>query len=231
MLMDTSENNTLSIKKTYLAYYNLGLSYTSALGYYEESLDAIVHAMKVNLELEEEEEITTFEISYSEDYTTPLIGYGISGKREETVPSFIGYDSYYVDNWCRNNSVSCYFERVDSDKENGQILTQSVSGELISSTSSISFSVSNGSLKKTQPETVITPTEKKEEIKPKKEITPEPVEEEKKEVVEEPKEEPVEEPKKEEPKEDTQTTPSTTPTPTPTPTPSPTPSPEQNTGE
>ena len=216
MLMDTSENNTLSIKKTYLAYYNLGLSYTSALGYYEESLEAIVHAMKVNLELEDEEEITTFEISYSEEYTTPLIGYGLSGKREQTVPSFIGYDSYYVDNWCRNNSISCYFERVDSDKENGQILTQSVSGELISSTSSINFSVSNGALKSTQQETVITPTEKKEEVQPKKEIIIEPKKE---------------ETKKEEPKEEVQPEPTEEPTPNQEPTPDPTPTPEENNTE
>ena len=179
MLSDKTGTKNLSIQKTYLAYYNLGLSYTSALGYYKESLNEIVKAMKVNLELEKPEIIKTFEISYSENYTTPLIGYGITGNKKQVVPNYIGYDSNYVSNWCQNNGISCYFNRVDSAAQNGQILTQSVSGVLLDSISSISFSVSNGS--ESNPEPI---AEKENKVIPKKE---------------EPKEEPKEEQKKEEP--------------------------------
>ena len=48
-------NRYLSIKKTYLSYYNLGVwqpgaeRHTSALGYYPGSLDAIKKLMKENL--------------------------------------------------------------------------------------------------------------------------------------------------------------------------------------
>lgn len=144
MLTDKTGTKSLSIQKTYLAYYNLGLSYTSALGYYKESLNAIVKAMKINLELEKPEIIKTFEISYSENYTTPLIGYGLSGSKKQVVPNYVGYDSNYVSNWCQSNGIACYFNKVDSAAQNGQILTQSVSGVLLDSISSISFSVSNG---------------------------------------------------------------------------------------
>ncbi len=181
MLADKSGTKNLSIQKTYLAYYNLGLSYTSALGYYKESLNAIVKAMKINLELEEPEIIKTFEISYSENYTTPLIGYGITGTRKQVIPNYIGYDSTYVSNWCRDNGIACNFNKVDSTEQYGQILKQSVSGVLLDTVSTISFDISNG--------TVIQNTIEEPEIKtpPKKE---------------EKKEEPKEEENKEEPKEE-----------------------------
>ena len=182
MLADKTGTKSLSIQKTYLAYYNLGLSYTSALGYYKESLNAIVKAMKVNLELEEPEIIKTFEISYSENYTTPLIGYGITGTRKQVVPNYIGYNSTFVSNWCRDNGKACYFNKIDSAAEYGQVLNQSVSGVLLDSVSSISFDVSNGTIKEEK--------EKEEEkIIPKKEEKPEEKKEDKK---EENKEEPKE---------------------------------------
>ncbi len=171
--MIVDDTKTLSIQKTYLSYYNLGLSFTSALGYYKESLDAIVKAMKINLELEKPTIVKTFDISYSENYTTPLIGYGISGTRKQVVPNYVGTDSTSVSNWCRDNGITCYFNSTDSSLPTGQIITQSVSGVLVDSISSITFSISNGSEIKND----YTPT--KEE---KKEIVSN-EEEEKKEVV------------------------------------------------
>ena len=192
MLSDQTGTKKLSIQKTYLSYYNLGLSYTSALGYYKESLNAIVKAMKINLELIEPEIVKTFEISYSENYTTPLIGYGISGSKKQVLPNYVGYDSTYVSNWCRDNGKACYFNKVDSAAEAGQILSQSVSGVLLDSVSTITFTVSNGTTTETQETTPIP----KKETPTKEEIKEEPKEEKKEEKKEEPKEET---PKKEEP--------------------------------
>ena len=175
MLTDKTGTKNLSIQKTYLSYYNLGLSYTSALGYYKESLNAIVKAMKINLELEKPEIIKTFEISYSENYTTPLIGYGLSGSKKQVVPNYVGYDSNYVNNWCNSNGITCYFNRVDSASQNGQIINQSIYGVLVDSINSISFDVSNGSMIEHVEEEKEQKTVTKEEKEEKKE-DPEPTE-------------------------------------------------------
>lgn len=154
MLQNTNSNNsTISIKKTYLAYYNLPIyipasgSYTSALGYYPQSLEAIIKAMKINLGKESEKPIKTFKISYNEDYTTPLIGQGLTGGAKlERMPNFIGYDRYYVNNWCSKNNISCSFMEKDSPSEENSIIDQSVHQDvLLKGISSITFYVSNGS--------------------------------------------------------------------------------------
>lgn len=153
MLANTSkESNALSIKKTYLAYYSLPVfipasgRYTSALGYYPESLEAIVKAMKVNLGLEEETPTKTFEISYNEEYTTPLIGQGLTGgEKLQKMQNFIGYDQNYVSNWCLNNGISCNFESTSNSAEYGSIVTQSEpEGVLLNSITSITFQYSDG---------------------------------------------------------------------------------------
>ena len=152
MLQNTDSSSSLSIKKTYLAYYSLPVylpssgSYTSALGYYPQSLEAIVKAMKINLGLESEKPVKTFKISYNEDYTTPLIGQGLTGGAKlERMPNFIGYDRYYVSNWCSKNGLSCTFKDQDSSKEVGEVVDQAVhEGVLLKSISSATFYVSNG---------------------------------------------------------------------------------------
>jgi len=61
----------LSIQKTYLEYYNLNIwlpnaqMYTSALGYYPGSLNAISKAMKENLGILPTEEIKTFTYNFN----------------------------------------------------------------------------------------------------------------------------------------------------------------------
>ncbi len=200
MVIDDDENHKFSIQKTYLAYYDLGLSYTSALGYYEESLNEIVKAMKVNLGILPADVIKTFDISYSENYTTPLIGYGLTGKREAVVPSFVGYDSFYVDNWCNNNGITCYFNRTESTVEKNQIISQSVTGELLSAVSVINFNVSDGTT-----EEVAENVEKKIEETNKEEIEHVETPQIKKEVEEEKDEEKVEVQEEEEDNEDEST--------------------------
>lgn len=171
MLTDNTSTKDFSIIKTYLSYYELGLSYTSALGYYEESLNEIVKAMKINLELEKPKVVKTFEISYSEDYTTPLVGYGIYGSKEQVLPSFVGYDSTYVNNWCLNNGITCYFNKVESDLPKDQVIAQSKVGVLLETVSSLTFDVSIGRSQEEEKEEPKKEEPKKEEEKeePKKE--------------------------------------------------------------
>lgn len=147
-ILTNSNSEALSIKKTYLAYYNITVwrGYNaSSLGYYQASLDAITDLMKVNLGLKEEKVIKTFEIYYDEDYETPLVGMGLTGgEKLDTLPNFIGFDKDYVDNWCSSHSLNCYFEGTDSDLEYGQIIEQSaMENELLKSLSSVTFTYSN----------------------------------------------------------------------------------------
>lgn len=153
MLLNTS-TTSLSIKKTYLSYYSLpvylprsGMT-TSALGYYPESLEAITKLMRVNLGLEKEKAIKTFSISYDEDYTTPIVGQGLTGGAKlERVKSFVNAERYEADAWCQLNDISCTYEEVESSLEYGTIVEQSAhEGELLKSISSITFYYSDGSL-------------------------------------------------------------------------------------
>ncbi len=151
-MLANSSSNSLSIKKTYLSYYSLNVylpgsgMYTSALGYYPESLNAITKLMRVNLELETEEPIKTFSISYNEEYTTPIVGQGLTGGTKlELMKSFIGSSESSAYDWCSSLGLSCSFQtRTDYNPE-GIIVDQSVhSGELLKGIGNITFYVSDG---------------------------------------------------------------------------------------
>ena len=152
-MLATSQGSQLSIKKTYLSYYSLPVwlsgpgMYTSALGYYPESLDAIVKLMKVNLELETQETTKTFSISYNEDYTTPIVGKGLTGGTKlERVQSFVGSSRSAAQAWCSSVGLSCSFETRQDSADEGIIVDQSKhSGVLVKSITSMTFYVSDGS--------------------------------------------------------------------------------------
>lgn len=151
-MLINSKSTNLSIKKTYLSYYSLPVylprsgMYTSALGYYPESLEAIKDLMKVNLELKSETPIKTFSISYNEEYTTPLVGKGLTGGAKlERVKSFIGDNQYNANAWCQSNGINCVFETVTDAATAGLIINQSAhEGELLKSLNSITFYISDG---------------------------------------------------------------------------------------
>jgi len=150
MLKNTS-TTALSIKKTHLAYYNLpvwrGNMYLSCLGYYEPSLDAIIKLMKVNLGLKTEEAIKTFEISYNEDYETPVVGKGLTGGTKlVTMPSYIGDSQSNAQSWCTSNGISCSFQTQASEEPAGIIVDQSIhAGTLLKNVKSVTFYLSDGS--------------------------------------------------------------------------------------
>lgn len=111
LLSGLSGNEFINIQKTYLEVYSLpvtigGLN-ISALGYYENSLNAIKDALNVNLELKEEEMIKTFSYDFNEDYSSPIIGKGLaSGTKLTTVPNFIGSTVSYAEEWATSNGIT-----------------------------------------------------------------------------------------------------------------------------
>ena len=149
------ENNAnINIEKTYLTGYDLtmlipGLGNVYTFQYYEESLDEIVDAMKVNLGLKKPKLIKTFNFSVNYNYEVPVIGKKYSSvQRNEALPSFIGNNINYLNNWAtsRNISVNINYitEGMDGYDENkdGIIINQDVEkGTLVSTINNINVSV------------------------------------------------------------------------------------------
>ena len=157
---DSDSDELISIKKTYLQSYNLPVylpgsnTTTSALGYYKASLDAITKAMRVNLELEEAEMPKSFSISYNEEYTSNIIGKGLTDNSKiETMPNFVGKTITEATNWGANNNIVVSFEYVDSNSayynpniQPGLISNQSVhSNTILTNVSSVIFYINNAS--------------------------------------------------------------------------------------
>lgn len=151
---NTSKDSLVNIKKSYLEYYSLPVylpAYsrtTSALGYYESSMNDIIKMMKVNLELEEEEMIKTFEIDYNEDYESLPVGKGkTDANKLELLPSFIGQTEDYVKNWATSRGISVTTNEADSYLPRGSVVDQSIhSGTFVKNISHIMIYVSNGNV-------------------------------------------------------------------------------------
>ena len=130
----------VTIKKTYLETYSLPVylpyagMYTSALGYYQGSLEAIKDLMKVNLGEKQKKIIKTFEYTYGEDYEANATGKGITtGTKLGTVPSFIGQSESNARAWASTNGIS-----ITVVGSGNTIVNQSISpGALVANVSSI----------------------------------------------------------------------------------------------
>lgn len=154
------EGDFISIQKTYLEYYSLPVklnnngAFLSALGHYQGSLDEIVKAMKVNLELEKKEIVKSFSFDANEVYTTKVTGQGIvTGDKLETVPNFIGKSITEAETWAINHDITLTKEFVDIGDPNfnpnvipGLISNQSVSNGILTNTvSEIVIYINNAS--------------------------------------------------------------------------------------
>ena len=149
------ENNaSINIEKTYLTGYDLtmlipGLGNVYTFQYYEESLDEIVKAMKVNLGLIEPEMTKTFNFSVNYTYEVPVVGKQYySVKRNEALPSFVEKSLSYLNTWAssRNITVNTKYitQGMDGYDENkdGIIISQNVSkGTLVSTINNITVNV------------------------------------------------------------------------------------------
>ena len=126
-----SKDSKLSIQKTYLSGYDLSMymdnyrSYIYTFQYYKNSLQDIVDAMKVNLELEAPKPIKTFSFDINEPYELSVIGKSVyNEKRRELLPNFIESSREYVESWARERNISLNVQTEDSTLPNGQVITQ-----------------------------------------------------------------------------------------------------------
>ena len=155
-----SEGSFLTIEKTYLEYYSLPVrlsnngGFTSAIGYYPGSLEAITKLMKENLEIESHEMIKTFEFNANEEYTTKITGEGITtGTKLETMPTFIGASVSEVEAWANSHNITLNTEFVDETDANynasiapGLVANQSIAnGILLNNVSSLTIYINNAS--------------------------------------------------------------------------------------
>ena len=86
------------------------------------SLDDVVQAMKINLELEEPEMEKTFSYSINDPYEETQIGNGKypATKLYTLLPNFVGQSRSYAESWGRQNGVNIVF----SNSGNGTIISQ-----------------------------------------------------------------------------------------------------------
>ena len=74
---------------------------------YEESLEAVIQAMKINLELEEPEMEQTFSFDASVPYEEEIIGQMSSGAVDLTLlPDFTGSSVSYARSYCNSHGIS-----------------------------------------------------------------------------------------------------------------------------
>ncbi|MDD4187592.1 MAG: LCP family protein [Bacilli bacterium] len=143
-----NDNDFINIQKTYLNGYDLTLYLngynTYTFQYYEESLNDIIKAMKVNLELEKPEIIKTFSFSVNEPYELKIIGKDITGfKKEETIPNFVSKSLEYLEEWNKSKNISITKEYEESNIcINNEILSQSIhSGTPLSTITSFKVTI------------------------------------------------------------------------------------------
>lgn len=129
-------DNIINFQKLFLMTYGLRI-YDEGMKqilddqiYYKGSLDDVVTAMEVNLELKEPTIIKEFAFSINEIYEEQIIGKGTYNKASiPLVPNFTEYTKETATSWGEKNGVSITFnttESSDSKYIDGQIINQSV---------------------------------------------------------------------------------------------------------
>ena len=147
-------NANINLEKTYLTGYDLtmliqGLGNVYTFQYYEQSLDEIVKAMKVNLEIEKPVMEKHFNFSVNYNYEVPIIGKEYySVKRNEALPSFVGSTLTYLENWASNRNITVNTKYITEDMDgydenkDGIIINQDISkGTLVSDISNLNVTV------------------------------------------------------------------------------------------
>lgn len=163
----------INIQKTYLTGYDLMMYVNNirarvyTFQYYEQSLNEIVDALKVNLELKQPEIIKTFNFSVNDTYKVPIIGkkyYTV--QRNETVPDFVAKNVNEVQEWCGARNIIVNINYITKGMmgysdllSDGYVVSQSVKrGVLVKDTPSISISVIKKESTTTVPEHTDTGT-------------------------------------------------------------------------
>lgn len=149
-----NDEEFINIQKSYLETYNLpvylpssGMT-TSALGYYEDSLEDIKKAMRINLGLEKAELTKTFSYSINEIYEEKVAGKGLRGQTSNTtITNMVGKTKAEAESYCQKIDLSCTYTYVDENSvyydesaQDDTVLAQNPhGGSLIADASEITF--------------------------------------------------------------------------------------------
>lgn len=130
-----NNNEILSFQRLYLSGYDQYIyddQFRKIYYYipYNGSIQDIVEAMKINLNLKTPELIKTFSFSINDPYELKLIGKGpYSEKRIAVVPDFTKNTKEFALNWGTNNNIKITFniiESNDDDYHQDQIIEQNI---------------------------------------------------------------------------------------------------------
>ena len=158
VLLNANDGFPINIQKTYLTGYDLSMYVDNlrakvyTFQYYEQSLEEIKTALRVNLELEKPEIVKTFNFSVNDEYEIPIIGkkyYTV--QRNEVIPDFVKKQNLvtYAQNWCEARNINVVVKYVtpesslyDATLKEGTIVKQDVkAGKLVNTVTQIVVSV------------------------------------------------------------------------------------------
>lgn len=155
------DEEIIDIKKASLEIYDLEVylpssgRMSSALGYYQDSLDDIIKTMKINLELEDPEIIKTFNYSINETYEARVAGKGLrSGASNSVLTNYVGKSKNEAEKYCAANDLDCSFKYVDESSQyyNSKIETDKIAsqkpngGTLLNEVDDVTFYINGASL-------------------------------------------------------------------------------------
>ena len=146
------EEDFLTIEKTFLTGYDLTMyvdsyrSFVYTFQYYKQSLDDIVHLMKVNLELEKPKLIKSFDFDINEEYSAPVVGKKYyNEEKRELLPNFVGNSKSFAEAWAKERNIPITFKEEESSSPQGQIIKQSEhNGKLVSLVEKLEITISKG---------------------------------------------------------------------------------------
>lgn len=127
-------------------------TYTSAQGYYVDSLDDVKNNLKIVLGKQNAETIKSFSYTFDEDYSIPIIGKGKRNiKSLELMPNLIGSSVSKAVEFCDSHDITLYKEYVNpgeahynKDVAAGLIGDQDVQiGTLLNNVSSLTIYIPN----------------------------------------------------------------------------------------
>lgn len=138
-LMVKGGDLNLNITKTFLTGYDLTVyeswGYTYTFQNYQQSLDSIIKAMKINLGQIEQEEIKKMNFSINTPYEKEIVGYKYySEARKTLMPDLIGSTLSYAQSWASSVGRSIQVNEIESSDTSyvdGQIINQSVHDRVI----------------------------------------------------------------------------------------------------
>lgn len=96
---------------------------------YDKSYEEVVHAMKVNLELEKATPVKTFSFSVHDEYEQTVIGKGSTSARTLVLmPNFVGTDVSKAKEFANKNGINLVIDEVEGKSYQfiGQVLSQDI---------------------------------------------------------------------------------------------------------